>query len=121
MSDEKPTFDIPGNWQKWPVLPVGLECAQCDKPFEVGDDVWIIEADFPPGAVSHICLDCAERFLYQIQREQPEALPSVAQKVGMALYRPERDLTLDEITTLEVATKLLQDDKRVIGHSPTIH
>jgi len=112
---------MPGEWQGWPELPPDLECDECDKAFKVGDDVWVIEADHPPNTVVHICLDCAEKFLYRIQREQPEALPSVAQKIELALYRPERELTLEEITTLEVATKMLQGEKRVVGHSLTLH
>ena len=114
--------EMPGEWTGWPELPEGLECDQCDQSFGVGDDVWVIDADHPPGAVAHICLDCAEKFLYRLQREHPEMLPGVAQKINLVLYRPERELSLDEITVLEVATKMLQGENRqVVGHHLTVH
>ena len=120
MNREKPTFDIPGKWTHWPPLPEDLECDECEKPFEVGSDVWILEAD--SGGIPHLCLDCAERFIYRIQREQPEALPTVASKLTMVLYRPERDLTLGEIAAIEAATTILQESGRVLlEHSPTVH
>lgn len=119
---ELPTADIPGQWQTWDVLPDALECDQCDELFGVGADVWVVRADMPPGAVSHLCRTCAERSIFKIQQQQPLALPSVAAKMSLRLYRPERELTLDEVVMLEVATKLLQDEGgRLIARRPNLH
>lgn len=116
-------LDIPGKWQHWPGLPSGLECDHCDKPFRVGDDVWLVGGNLPMATtVSHLCLDCTERSVYELQRKNPEALSVIAVGLKLVLYRPERDLTLDEIAAIEVATTLLQENGRVImAHHTTLH
>jgi len=88
--------EMPGEWTGWPELPEGLECDQCDQSFGVGDDVWVIDADHPPGAVAHICLDCAEKFLYRLQREAPRrCCPEWPRRSTWCSTVPERELSLD--------------------------
>lgn len=106
---------VPGNWESYPVLPNDLSCEECEEPFSVGDKVWTVKND---DSIT-LCTTCLERSLYRISYMHPELIQLAG--LSLMLYRPNRELTLDEISTLEVAIHILSVEGHHMDFSLSVH